>query len=93
MRVLYTSLDTFIGDIYLAVCDEQLCAIILGSHAKEQLFQYLKATFPGAVLQFAKTGFSEIISQLKEYFEGGEQNLIFRSCLRGLIFSSLSGRN
>ncbi|MCF7823867.1 MAG: methylated-DNA--[protein]-cysteine S-methyltransferase [Candidatus Marinimicrobia bacterium] len=86
MVLRYTATDSPVGRLYLAENNRYLCALSLGANAKESLFSYLRSVYPAADLQASKPAFSEVISQLNEYFANQRTDFDLPLIMQGTAF-------
>jgi methylated-DNA-[protein]-cysteine S-methyltransferase len=70
MTFVYTAIESPVGHLYLAICEDKLCALSLGQEAKEKLFEQLVSMNPEAEIKESQSAFKIIIKQLNEYFTG-----------------------
>lgn len=86
MSLIYTSLETPLGAIYLGQSEKGLCCLALGDTAERDFFHNLAQTFPAASPLKSDQDFQPTIDQLELYFKGQLYEFDLELDLRGTPF-------
>lgn len=86
MTFVYTAIESPVGRLYLAICDDKLCGLSLGRGAKDKLLEQLPSMNPEAEIKASKSAFKIIIKQLNEYFTGQRTEFELPLLLEGTVF-------
>ncbi len=85
MRVRYTTVNTHLGWVLVAVSERGVCAIEFGENPAA-LEKTLASRFPGAVIAEDDAGFADWVSKITDYLEAPHQGLDLPLDIQGTAF-------